>query len=368
MNVREVQGILEEWAHPSIAWDRDNVGLQVGDPSSGVKGILIALDATEAVVAEAQHLGDNHIVTHHPLLFKPPRSIRTDDATGRMIQNLLGAGISLLSAHTNLDFSRKGTSFALGEVLGLREMSFLHRPYKNQVKIVTFVPAQQVDVVAEAMATAGAGHIGNYDTCSFRTEGTGTFRGSKDSHPTVGTAGSLESVPEVRLEMVAPSMTLAKVIAALKNNHPYEEVAYDVYPTENPDPDHGMGIIGTLEKAVTLKEFIAQVKKALSLPVVRCCGSLSGEVRRVAACGGSGADLLPEAIRQGADVFVTADVKYHSFHDAEGMIALLDAGHFETEFPVVHTLAGRLTQEFHERGEKISVHTVSTSTNPIQYV
>ncbi len=366
--VQDIQKIMERWAPKEIAWKDDNPGLQCGDPSARVKGILVTLDVTERVIEEARRTGANLILSHHPLVFKPLRSISAANEIGRCIQALTRNDITLFSAHTNLDFTRGGTSFALAEKLGVGSVRFLATPYRNRKKIVTFVPASHVQMVMEAMADAGAGFIGNYDRCSFRTEGTGTFRGNQASRPTVGVRGRDESAPELRLEMVVPAWSVEQVVDALLRTHPYEEVAYDLYPLENRDNEYGMGVIGTLRRPMKAKAFLAMVKRRLGTRTLRSTGDLNVTVRRVALCGGSGADLIDEAIGQRADVFVTADVKYHAFHHATGKLLLVDAGHYETEFPVVRVMTGRLEQELHRRGERIPLRAVAFSTNPIRYM
>ena len=366
MKVRDIHQIISDWAPPAIAWDRDNVGLQCGDVDANVRGILIGLDPTEAIIEEARRKGANLIVTHHPLLFKAQRSITPATAEGRCVAALLRHRVALYSAHTNLDFTRDGTSFALAELLGLKDVGFLERPYRIQKKIVTFVPAKDADAVASAMAAAGAGRIGNYGDCSFRSEGAGTFRGNQTSRPTVGSRGRLERVSEVRLEMIAPEWAVEAVVHAMKRAHPYEEVAYDLYPLENRSTDFGMGVIGILPRPVRLALYLAQVKRALASPALRWTGDPRHVVRRVAACGGSGGDLLNSAIGAGADVFVTADLKYHAFHDARGRIALVDAGHYETEQPVVGVLVRRLQKEVRSRGVRIPIFAASRSTNPVR--
>ena len=366
--VRAVQDILEEWAPRDIAWERDNPGLQCGSLEAFVKGVLVTLDVSEEVIAEARRKRADLIVSHHPLLFRPLRSVDTREEAGKCLATMLGAGISLYSTHTNADFASGGTSFVLAEKLGLRDVAFLHCPYTLQKKIVTFVPADRVDTVAAAMADAGAGTIGKYDDCSFRLEGTGTFRGNEETHPAVGSAGRLERVNEVRLEMMAPGPKIKAILKALRGTHPYEEVAYDVYPTENLSIEYGMGTIGDLPRPRTLRTFIGHVKKSLGTPHVRFCGDGAQQVSRVAVCGGSGADLFEEAVRKGADAFVTADVRYHSFHDSRGRIALIDAGHYETEFPVISAIAEVLRQGLNRRRESVPVYESSLSTNPVQYV
>lgn len=365
MIVRDVQRIIERWAPKEIAWERDNVGLQVGSENASVRSILICLDVNEDTIEEALRRRANFIISHHPLLFRPLRSVDLHDSTGRCVSKLLKSKISLYSAHTNLDFTRGGTSFALADWLTLTRVDFLLKSYRLKRKIVTFVPPDHVDGVAEAMGKAGAGTIGNYESCSYRSQGTGTFRGNTEARPTIGKRGQLEHVQEVRLEMIVDQPNVQPVVRAMLSAHPYEEVAYDVYPLENISPDYGMGVIGDLRKPMTVLQFIRHVKKTLGATAVRYTPGASNRVRRVAACGGSGSDLTDEAIRQGADSFITADVKYHSFHDAARRILLIDAGHYETERPVVDALAKKLSTEFKRIGMKIPVYAALTSTNPI---
>ncbi len=368
VTVRDISDFVEGWAPKEIAWERDNVGLQVGDPEARVNGILVALDVTEEVVREARRKRLNLIVSHHPLLFRPLRSVTEDTAIGRSVRALVEGRVNLFSAHTNLDYTRGGTSFALAAALGLRNTGFLRTPYTIQKKIVTFVPEEHLESVRNAMAEAGAGIIGNYDRCSFGTVGTGTFRGNERSSPVLGHRGTLEKVREVRLEMVCPAWRTRSVTEALHRAHPYEEVAYDVYPTETISSEYGEGVIGELPRPVTLRQFLPTVKRALRSGGLRCAGDLDCTVSKVAVCGGSGSSLVDAAVRRGADVLVTADVRYHSFQDAAGRIAVIDAGHFETEFPVVAALVARLKNEIRRRGAHVPVQPASTRTNPIVYV
>jgi dinuclear metal center YbgI/SA1388 family protein len=340
MTVRDIQEIIEEWAPAEIAWERDNVGLQVGDPAARITGIIVALDATLETILEARRKKANLLISHHPLLFRPINSITPTTDTGRCIEALARHRINLYSIHTNLDFTRDGTSFALAAALNLRDVEFLRRSYQVQDKIVTFVPANHVEQVTDAMARAGAGRE----------------------------RGKLEYAPEVRLEMVATKWHAKDIVQAMKQAHPYEEAAYDLYTTENVSDDYGMGVVGSLARAVELKSFLASVKRALGSRSLRCTGNLSRKVRRIAVCGGSGSDLVDEAIKQGADVFVTADVKYHAFHHAAGKIALVDAGHYETEYPVIHSVVAKLKRELNKMTRQIPVYATEKITNPILYV
>jgi dinuclear metal center YbgI/SA1388 family protein len=330
-----------------------------------VRGILLALDVTEAVIREARRRRASLIVSHHPLIFRPLRAVATDTPEGRKIGDLLRHGIAVYAAHTNLDFSPGGTSFALADRLGLLRATFLHTPYRVQKKLVTFVPAADVDRVASAMAQAGAGVIGNYQECSFRLSGEGTFRGNPDSNPRVGRRGTLERVGETRLEMVVPGPRVAAVLAALVAVHPYEEIAYDLYAVENPSRDYGMGVVGELRRPMTLRGFLGLVRRSLGIPHLRHTGDPDRSVRRVAVCGGSGADLLSAALAAGADAFVTADVKYHAFHDSSDAIALIDAGHYETEVHVIRSLARRLAARL--KGTGIPVSYTRVNTNPVRW-
>jgi dinuclear metal center YbgI/SA1388 family protein len=368
MIISDIHRFFERWAPRDIAWEKDNPGLQAGDPDERVRGILLALDATERVVAEAVRRKTNLVVTHHPLLFRPLRSATTESLAGRILRSLMQSGINLYSVHTNLDFTRGGTSFALGTLLNLRSMQFLARPYRRSAKIVTYAPAGSVRAVAASMTAAGAGQIGNYTGCSFRTEGRGTFRGNRSSRPVVGKREQLEEVDEVRLEMMLARRDIDRVVAALRDAHPYEEPAYDVYLLENTDSGYGMGVIGELPQALTLHTFLRRLKQTLRCGALRWTGNPSGRVRKIALCGGSGSELLDEAVRHDADVFVTADVTYHRFHEAAGRIALVDAGHHETEYPVLATVASRLREFLRSEGTQIPVLMARSSTNPVAYL
>ncbi len=368
MTVRDIGAIIESWAPKEVAWEDDNVGLQCGDGSQSVRSLLIGLDPTEAMINEAARKSVQMLVTHHPLLFRPLRRVDLESSTGRILRRLMESGIALYAAHTNLDASPMGTSHALAQAMGLIKPTILNAAAPTEKKIVTFVPPSHVEVVAEALARAGAGTIGKYERCSFRSEGIGTFIGDATADPAIGKAGRYEHAREIRLEMIVPHWRLGAAIAALLGSHPYEEPAFDVYPLENPGTPYGLGVIGDLRRPVSLPRFLRTLKRQLHVPVLRHSPGTGKPVQRVAACGGSGGMLLDEAIRAGADAFVTADVKYHSFHDAFGRIVLVDAGHFETENPVVAALASRLRKEFLRRGEAITIRTATTPANPVRYV
>ena len=330
-----------------------------------VRRILVALDVTEGVVREAIRKRANLIVSHHPMLFRPMRTVNPERDPGSLVWQLAKSEIAVVAAHTNLDVTRGGTSFALAETLGIEGAEFLRMSYQVQKKIVTFIPTDDADRVARAMSEAGAGIIGNYDQCSFRAEGVGTFRGNAATSPSVGVAGRYERVGETRLEMAVPTWRVAAVVAALRKEHPYEEPAFDVYPTENLSNDYGMGVVGELRTALSLRQFLVLVRRKLRARSIRYAGIPRTRVKRIALCGGSGSELMDDAARAGAHAFVTADVRYHTFHDAErtGM-TIIDAGHHETEFPVVGAIVRRLRDRCPAlRG---SIDGARISTNPLR--
>jgi dinuclear metal center YbgI/SA1388 family protein len=365
MILADIESFFEQWAPRWTAWERDNVGIQVGLRSRKVSNILIALDVTPKIVEEALERKVDLIVTHHPLLFRPLSSVSDSDPVGSLALTLAEQKIALFSAHTNLDSAAGGVSFTLAQALGIAKPGFLV-PLKNTlVKIAVFVPEKHVDSVAAVMAESGAGVIGEYQSCSFRISGKGTFQGSEHSTPAIGKPGRLEQVDEIRLEMLMPRSRVASVVGAMKSVHPYEEVAYDLYTLENGNSNVGMGAIGDLFEPMTLRAFLTHVKRTLHVDALRFAGSLNQSVQRVAVCGGSGSELLDDALRAKADVFVTADVRYHGFQAAAGRIALVDAGHYETEHVVLNSIADRLRSWAKARAEKIVVTISKQSTNPI---
>ena len=367
MNGKEIIKYLEEWAPKGIAWDKDNVGLQIGDPEIEVKNILLSLDFTDEVIEEAKQNKCNFIITHHPLLYYPLKNLDfSKNQNARMIEKLIKNNISLYSAHTNLDFTKHGVSFQLAKRLDLKEIRFLKNLSNNQIKLAVFVPISHMNDVAEAIHQSGGGIIGEYSHCSFRTSGTGTFKGSQESNPSTGSRGKIEFVEEVKLEVLIDEWKLNHVIKAMKEAHPYEEVAYDIYTLKNENINYGMGAIGKLETDMGIREFLDFISSKLKINSFRFTMSSKKKIRSVAVCGGSCGELIDEAIRQNADAFITADLKYHSFQDAEDKILLIDAGHYETEIPVLDEVQKKLKM-FLGNNEKIKVLKFKGTTNPIVF-
>lgn len=367
MNVGELIKQIEDWAPPGAAWEKDNVGLQVGSRGDKLKNILLCLELDEEVLKEAIKKKCNLIFTHHPLIFNPIKNLDFEKSKqAKLIQHLIKQNISLYSAHTNLDFTRDGVSFELAKSLKLKNVTFLEHEEANQFKIVIFVPAANVEELSEALFSAGGGVIGNYEKCSFRISGEGTFKGNEDSNPVVGKKGNTEKVEELRLELIVDSWNLGKIINAIKKYHPYEEPAYDIYPLKNKNTNFGAGAIGELEKELSEKEFLNFVSKSLKIGRLKYCNGSGKKIKKVAVCGGSGSELLSRAINSGADAFITADIKYHAYHDAEGKILLIDAGHYETEIGSLNIVKKRIEKILSGK-DYIKVFKFSGSTNPVKF-
>ena len=330
--IQDLVGLIHKLYAPELAEDWDNVGLQVGDPGRPLDRVMVALDPGLEAVEAARDAGAQALVTHHPLLFKPVKRLTPDDAVGKVLWTAVRDDVAIISAHTNLDCAVDGLNSWLAEKMGVEQAVPLQAVAGDYLKLVVFVPVGHEEAVADALFSAGGGQIGAYDQCSFRSSGEGTFRPGPGTQPYIGTVGQREKTEEVRLETIIPKRKLLRVLEKMQKAHPYEEVAYDLLPLQNQVPGAGLGRVGKLAQQTTLGEFAARVKESLGCDHLRLIGADQMPVRKVALCGGSGAFLLQTAHRQGADVLVTGDVKYHEARQAEELgIALIDAGHFATE-------------------------------------
>jgi len=363
MILSEITGYLEGLAPLSLQESYDNSGLQVGDPGMNISGILVALDVSEKVLHEAEKLGFNLVVAHHPVIFGGLKSLTGRSESERIIKMAIQKEIAIYSGHTNFDAISGGVNTELAGRLGLVDQQILDPLSGALKKLVVYVPNAQLDQVRQAMFQAGAGQIGAYDSCSFNTEGTGTFRGGEKSNPFAGEAGEFHQEPETRVETIVPASVTAKVVRAMTAAHPYEEVAYDIYPMENNDPRKGMGVIGRLEHPMEEEVFLSFLKDRFRAAVVRHSALLGKTVKKVAVCGGSGSFLLGKAKARGADVFVTGDMKYHQFFEAEGKIVVMDIGHFESEQFTRELFYDLLMKKF----PKFAVRLSETEENPIKY-
>ena len=341
--IQDLIGLLHTDYPPSLAEDWDNVGLQVGDPAAPLERVLLALDVTAATLAEAEALGVQAIVSHHPLIFRPLKNITSVDPNSRLLMRTITANIAIIAAHTNLDCGADGLNDWLAARLGIKEVLPLKGGNLPLYKLVVYVPVGHERTVEDALFAAGAGTIGAYDHCSFASAGTGRFRPGATSAPFIGSPGQESTPPEIRIETIVSAERVPKVIDKLRKAHPYEEPAYDLLLLQNRRDDLGLGRIGRLPQALPLQDYARQIGAALGTNSLRLVGDPERLISKVACCGGSGASLLFAAQRQGADLLVTGDIKYHDARNALDLgLALVDAGHFATEEVMVVGLAEKL--------------------------
>lgn len=344
MKIRDIIRDLEVIAPAVLADEGDKIGLQVGDSEREVSRIVCAVDPTRAVVDFAVDSGAELLVLHHPLIFTPVASLATGDPLADILVRLISGGTAAYVMHTNYDAAEGGINDVLADRLGVRETRLLavRRP-ERLMKLVVYVPEESCDAVRDAMAEAGAGHIGKYSHCSFRSAGMGTFLPLAGADPYVGEVGRLEEAREFRLEMIVPEWKLESVVSSMLGVHPYEEVAYDIVALENTPLGHGYGRVGTLERAMTLREFRGVVEESLGYTETRMIGDADRVIRTVALCGGSGRSLIRDAKAAGADVYVTGDVGHHDMLGADALgLAVIDASHYYTEAPGMRSLADKL--------------------------
>ena len=334
--------VLNDLYPPAWAEAWDSPGFQAGDRAWAAPRVLVALDPTEEVLAEAGDRGCGLLITHHPLIFRALERFDVADPVARVAMQAMASRVAVVACHTNADVADRGVTDALAEALGLEVTGVLRRTEAGaRVKLVTFVPTDATAKVLDAVATAGAGVIGDYTHCSFRVRGTGTFLPSEHAHPAVGERGQLNEIEEDRLEVVVPEERLEATIDAMIQAHPYEEVAYDVYPLGGAG-GMGLGRMARPRESLSVGELARVCRERLGSEV-RVAGDPQRQIRTVALCGGSGASLIRDALRAGADAYVTGDLKHHQALEAVGSgLAVLDAGHRGTEWPFIPQLASRL--------------------------
>lgn len=368
MHINQVIKYFEEWAPKGVAWENDNIGLQVGNPENRITNIMLSLELDEKVLEQAKKKNSNLIITHHPFIFNPLKNLNfSNNRQAKLIEKLIQEKISLYTAHTNLDFTKGGVSFELAKKLGLKNIQFLVNQEGNQYKLVVYVPLDNVAEVSEAIFNAGGGIIGEYTKCSTQTIVDGTFEGSDISNPAKGTKNNFEVVTEVRLEVLIDSWKLNSIIDAMKSVHPYEEPAYDVLLIKNKNVNYGAGAIGELNTSMNSKDFLSHTRKSLKAEALKYTPGKSSKIKKVAVCGGSCSDLINNAISSKADAFITADIKYHAFQDAENNILLIDAGHYETEVHVLNPIKLRLEKFVRRDKSKVKIFKYNGSTNPIKF-
>ncbi len=361
--INDITSYLESIAPLTYQESYDNSGLQIGFPAETVQSVLITLDVTEEIVDEAIKKGANLIVAHHPLIFSGIKKLTGQNFIERTIQKAIKNDIAIYAAHTNLDSITGGVNSKICEKLNLQECKILQPTSDILHKLVTFIPTSHINQVQEAIFKAGAGQIGNYDFCGFSAEGNGSFRGGENSNPFVGEKGTVHTEKEIRFETIFPKHLQNIVVNALISAHPYEEVAYDIYPLNNIHQKIGIGMVGQLEKPVDEIQFLETLKSTFNCQGIKHTKLLGKKINKVAVCGGSGSFLLKNALASKADIFVTGDFKYHQFFDAEEKIVIADIGHYESEQFTKELFYELLTKKF----PKFAVHLSEINTNPVNY-
>ncbi|QGT99008.1 GTP cyclohydrolase [Candidatus Syntrophocurvum alkaliphilum] len=366
---KNIISILEKHFPLYLAEEWDNSGLQIGSFNQNVNNILIALDMDNTTLEKAITEQADMIITHHPFFFKGIKSINVENTQGKIIKELINRNISLYTAHTNLDLADQGLNQALAELLELEEIKPLNKAYiENLYKLVVFVPQTHINKVRKAVSEAGAGHIGNYSDCTFRTAGTGTFLPREGTNPFIGEKDKLEEVNEFKMETILPEKHIRNVLENMNKAHPYEEVAYDLYPLKNEGKIYSPGRKGILANEIKLEEFANMVKNKLNADHIRIIGDFEKVIKKVAVVSGSGASFINMAKSQRVDLLVTSDVKYHEAKNAqEAGLAIIDAGHQYTEDIMVNYLKDLLSKEFLKNMFNVNIST-SFSARVFKYL
>ncbi|GAB3018128.1 Nif3-like dinuclear metal center hexameric protein [Spirosoma pulveris] len=361
--IRQLAAYIEALAPLAYQESYDNVGLLVGDPATDITGVLVSLDVTEAVIDEAIAKGCNVIVAHHPVVFKGLKKLNGKTYVERTVIKAIRNDIAIYAAHTNLDNVAGGVNYKIAEKLKLTNVQILAPKTQVLTKLVTFVPIADTQRVLDALYVAGAGQIGEYKNCSFRVTGTGTFQPSERANPVIGEIGAYREEPENRIEVIIPTHQQDQLLTALRQAHRYDEVAYYLTALDNQHQEVGSGAVGDLAEPLAGTAWLSYLKEHMGLNLIRYTALPDRPIRRIAVCGGVGSFLLPDAIRAGADVFVTADYKYHEFFDAEGRITICDIGHYESEVYTKDLICGHLAKKF----TTFAVILSETDTNPVRY-
>ncbi len=364
MTISDITNSIEEIAPLQYAEDFDNVGLLVGNYSTEVTGVLVTLDTLENVVDEAIENKCNLIVSFHPIIFSGLKKLNGNSYVERVVLKAIQNNIAIYAIHTALDNSVKGVSAKMAEVLGLTDTKILLPKSGLIKKLTTYVPIHDADNVRKALHKAGAGDIGNYGDCSFNVQGQGTYRGKENSNPTIGRRGTIHTENETFISVIFEKHLQSKILKALLEVHPYEEVAYDIVTTDNTHQHIGMGMVGELENELSEKDFFIFLKKQFNLQCIRHSKFIGKSIKKVAVLGGSGAFAIDTAKRSGADTYVSSDFKYHEFYKAENEIVLADIGHYESEQFTKNLLADYLTKKF----PNFAIILSKNITNPINYL
>lgn len=363
MTIKDITQVLEEMAPLAFAEDFDNVGLLVGDVQNNCTGVLICHDALESVIDEAITENCNLVVCFHPILFSGLKKITGKNYVERTVIKAIKNDIAIYAVHTALDNHKNGVNKIMCDALGLVNTQILV-PKENFIKkLTTYTIPSNVEAVKTALFTAGAGAIGNYDSCSFISKGEGTFKGNEHSNPTIGTVGTLEKTDEIKIEVIFEKYLESKIINVLHTAHVYEEVAYQIITLENAHQNIGLGMISELEEEMSESTFLEHVKNKMQCGGIRHSALINKPIKRVAVLGGSGSFAIKAAISQGADAFLTADLKYHQFYEAENKLLLCDIGHYESERFTKNYIFDYITKKI----RNFAIILSKVNTNPVKY-
>ena len=362
MKILDITEHLETLAPVYFQESYDNAGLIVGDYSWECKGITTCLDATEAVIDEAISKNCNLVVAHHPIIFRGIKKLNGRNYVERIILKAIKNDIAIYAVHTNLDNIKKGVNNKIAEKLELQNLQMLQPKENILKKLITFAPLDKAEELRKAFFAAGAGKLGKYSECSFNTEGKGTFKPLEGADPFVGEIGKRHEENEMKIEVIFPAYLEQKIIRAMLEAHPYEEVAYDIISLGNYLSDVGSGMIGEIAEPIDEKEFLEKIKSAFNLKVIKHTNLWGKKIKKVAVCGGAGSFLIPVALSNRADIYITSDIKYHEFFDAEGML-LADIGHYESEQFTIDLLYEILREKY----PNFAVRKTEVNTNPVNY-
>ncbi|MFK7953688.1 MAG: Nif3-like dinuclear metal center hexameric protein [Ekhidna sp.] len=364
MNIKEITTFLEQWAPTSLQESYDNSGLLLGEMNQSTKQALITLDITEEVIDEAIDSNSDFIIAHHPFIFSGIKKIGNSHWIDRCIRKAIKHDIAIYAIHTNLDNVHTGVNKKIADKIGLVNTKILRQKKGTLTKLTVFVPEENTESLANALYSAGAGEIGNYSHCRFESRGVGFFKPNNNASPHIGKAGLIEKVEESRIEVLVPKHMVNNVLSAMREEHPYEEVAYYLQDIINDNQEIGSGMIGDLTESMESITFLKYLKKNMDLSTIRHTRVSSDSIKKVAICGGSGSFLLNDAIQQKADIFITADFKYHDFFEANNEITIADIGHYESEVFTKELLHDVLTKNFTKFAFRLS----KVDTNPINYL
>ena len=363
MKIRQITQAIEEFAPLALQENYDNAGLQIGDPNKDISSALLCLDVTEEVVDEAIFHHCGLIISHHPLIFKGLKSITGANYIERCLLKTCKNDVAIYSAHTNIDNVLNGVNYKIAEKIGLTDVKILSEQSNMLLKLVTFTPPSHAEIVRKALWEAGAGQIGKYDACSFNSSGFGAFRPGENANPFCGTIGEIHTEEEIRIEVILPAFRRNAVQKALLASHPYEEPAYDFYRPESFWSEAGSGVVGNLPEPMNGTDFLQSIKEKFRIPCIKHSSIPDKKITRIALCGGSGAFLLPEAVKQNADVFLTGEIKYHDFFGLDARLFVAEMGHYESEQYTKEIFFDIITKKFPNFALRFS----EINTNPVKY-